>query len=207
MPKTTSPVRNRTRETRDARVEAIVETATRLFSARGFRGTTVAAVAAEVGITDAGVLHHFPTKQELLMAVLHRNTQEQAALMQTMLAPGGVEALRQLGRWGEVMEQSPQWMGLQIALSTEALDPSSPMHEYFTNRYEGLRALLTRLMERAIASGVIRAEIDARHEARAFIAVLDGLRLQWFFDRETSIATEVRAYMDHFIERAVTGDD
>src|SRR3546814_13940791 len=50
----------------------ILEAAAELFSESGSAGTSIAAVAARVGISDAGVLYHFPTKEQLLLGVLGR---------------------------------------------------------------------------------------------------------------------------------------
>lgn len=48
----------------------VLAAATRLFSARGFDGTTIQAIADEVGVTKPAVLHHFPSKEVLHRAVL-----------------------------------------------------------------------------------------------------------------------------------------
>src|SRR5262249_49582257 len=58
-------------------VDNIVVAATELFGARGLRGTTIAAIAREVGLTDAGVLHHFPTKFAIIEAALERGLQQE----------------------------------------------------------------------------------------------------------------------------------
>jgi AcrR family transcriptional regulator len=196
----------RTRRPRDVAVDAIVEAATRLFSQRGYKGTTVAAVAAEVGLTDAGVLHHFPTKHDLVMAALNRTARSQREQFREQMEAGGLEALRRLRTWGEVMESSPHEMGVQIALSTEAIEPASPLHGVFVRRYERLRDLLAGAVEEGIARGEIRPDVDAAHEASAVIAVLDGLRLQWFFGGIPSLADAIRSYVDHLVARIAVSE-
>ena len=49
---------------------AVLAAATRLFAARGFDGTAVQDVASEVGVSKPAVLHHFPSKEALRLAVL-----------------------------------------------------------------------------------------------------------------------------------------
>lgn len=202
MPERTSPTR--TRQPRDQRADAILEAATRLFCERGYRGTTVAAVADEVGLTDAGVLHHFPTKHDLVMAVLDRTTHLQGRRFRELMGSGGLEALRRVADWGEVMERAPHEQGVQINLSTEAIEATSPLHAYFVNRYDILRRWLVAVIEEGIERGEIRSDVDATHEATAFIAVLDGLRLQWFFGGVPSLSTSVRTYVDDVITRIAT---
>src|SRR5437773_2279987 len=57
----------------DTRLDArprILAAATRLFAAHGFDATAVQAVADEVGLTKAAVLHHFESKDDLRAAVI-----------------------------------------------------------------------------------------------------------------------------------------
>src|ERR1700754_4744594 len=52
------------------RREAILAAANELFAAQGFRGASLSAIAARVGLSEAGVLHHFPSKEHLLLELL-----------------------------------------------------------------------------------------------------------------------------------------
>src|SRR3954449_280723 len=61
--------RSTTPEGREQR-DRILRAALRLFTAQGFRGASLDAVAAEVGISRQGVLHYFPSKTHLLLGVL-----------------------------------------------------------------------------------------------------------------------------------------
>jgi len=53
-----------------ARREQIVEVAVHLFAHAGFDGTSTRQIAQEVGVTEGLIFHYFPTKADLLMAVL-----------------------------------------------------------------------------------------------------------------------------------------
>jgi len=55
-----------TKSTRDN----LLEKAELLFSQKGFNGTSIKDVSAEVNVTKQGLLHHFPTKEKLYAAVL-----------------------------------------------------------------------------------------------------------------------------------------
>jgi len=178
-----------------------VTAALRLFAARGFRGTSIAAVASEVGLTDAGVLHHFPTKRALLASVLERSTLDSLADAREVFAPGGVEALRRLAEWGTVMERQPHQTGLEITLGAESLDADADLHEFFRTRYRTLQRWLRRAIETGIERQELRADTDARAESTSLIAFLDGIRLQWYFGAVDSLADEVRAHVLHVIDR------
>ena len=56
----------------DARRELIVDVASDIFGTQGFRAATMLQIAAACGISRTGLLHHFPTKESLLEAVLAR---------------------------------------------------------------------------------------------------------------------------------------
>lgn len=54
----------------EERRQQILRVAVRLFSQRGFRGTTTKEIANESGVSEAMVFRHFATKQELYSAIL-----------------------------------------------------------------------------------------------------------------------------------------
>jgi AcrR family transcriptional regulator len=62
-------VTNRPAAPNDARAQ-VLAAATRLFAAHGFPGTPLQAIADELGVTKAAVLHHFRSKEALRAAVL-----------------------------------------------------------------------------------------------------------------------------------------
>jgi AcrR family transcriptional regulator len=56
----------------EARRMEIVRVAMRLFSRRGFRGTTTKEIAQAAGVSEAIIFRHFATKHELYAAILDR---------------------------------------------------------------------------------------------------------------------------------------
>ena len=52
--------------------EKLLEQAEILFSEKGFYGTSIHDVAAEVSVSKQGLLHHFPSKEKLYAAVMER---------------------------------------------------------------------------------------------------------------------------------------
>jgi AcrR family transcriptional regulator len=183
-------------------VDNIVAAATELFGARGLRGTTIAAIAHQVGLTDAGVLHHFSTKSAIIEAALERGLQQELEQMQEMLAPGGLEAISRMAQWGAVVEQNPEFTQLQIVLSAEGLGADSPFHAYQSRRYANVHNLVVELIREGVDRGEIRAGIDADWEASAVIAYLDGIRIQWFYSgRQLPLADAVRHYFEQLIDR------
>lgn len=58
-----------------------VRTALELFATSGFKGTSIAKVAAESGLSQSGLLHHFPSKVALLSAVLEERDAEDGVFL------------------------------------------------------------------------------------------------------------------------------
>src|SRR5918994_1693188 len=77
-------------ETRTRLVHAAVE----LFAQQGARGTSLDAVAKAAGVTRQGLLHYFPSKTDLLLAVLEQRDQDDRATV--------TPAVRRLQESGQV---------------------------------------------------------------------------------------------------------
>lgn len=60
----------RTRLTKEARKELILQAAFQVISEKGFKSTTTRAVAEAAGVNEALLFQHFPTKRKLLEAVI-----------------------------------------------------------------------------------------------------------------------------------------
>jgi AcrR family transcriptional regulator len=206
------PQRQRNCQSKEAaaarpRREQILDAALALFAESGSRGTSVAAVAARVGITDAGVLYHFRTKEELLLGVLahfDRSVEERLADS----GARGVQLLRLVRDWGAGMERVPEVSSLLILLSAEHLTADSPARRTIQNRYRRLLDRYTAAFAAAVVAGDLRHDLNPVHEASALVAHLDGIRLQWFLlDRSFSMADSVRTYVDAALARLAPSAD
>ena len=70
--------------------EAILDTAERLFSARGVDGVAVRDLAQELGLTPSSLYNHFPGKQALYEAVLERGLKPIVEMLQSDEQRGAV---------------------------------------------------------------------------------------------------------------------
>jgi AcrR family transcriptional regulator len=195
------PQRRRGRPPRVSSAE-IVAVATELFARRGYRGTTLTAIADEIKATDASILHYFPNKAAILDAVLERDDEPGRREFLDLIEPGGIEALRRFAYWGERMEAEPTTTSLLVVLTAEALSESSDLHGRFESRYRYMRSRMVKAIRLGIERGEIKPDVDAIHEATAIIAFVDGIRLQWFLaNGRLSIADHLRQYLNDVIAR------
>lgn len=73
----------------DRRREAIIEQAGRLFARTGFRGASVADLAAACETSKSLVYHYFPSKEDILYEVMASHIDQLVASADTALAVGG----------------------------------------------------------------------------------------------------------------------
>jgi len=175
------------------RRKEIISAAVEVFSESGFRDGTLRTVAERAGMTHAGMRHHFPTKVDLLEAVLkwrEVETLERARLTH----PIGIDVIR---TWiASVAENTtrPALVELEAVLSAEAISADNPAHEYFNDLYRRAEDLLTRAFATMAERGELRAEIESEVAARLVLSTTLGLQSLWLRNRSIDVATELRIY-------------
>jgi AcrR family transcriptional regulator len=160
-----------------ARQQEILDAALAVFGRSGYRSGSIREIAEAVGMSQAGLLHHFESKDALLTAVLRHRDDRSRALYSHNL---GIEFLISAVEAFKVTERGTA--ELYCVLSAEATAPGHPAHEYFTERYAWLRSVLTEVFGRMAAAGQLRGGVEPAAAARAAVAVMDGLQLQWLLD-------------------------
>src|SRR5690349_20034836 len=116
----------------DGRRDEMLRIATEVFGERGYRGTSLALIAARVGISAPGILHHFRTKDDLLMEVL-RERERQFARAAEQSPAGLVERMRYVVERMLAQPGVPQSM---MVLSADSVTEGHPAHGFFVARYE-----------------------------------------------------------------------
>jgi len=183
---------------------AILAAAKASFAAEGFRGASLASVAEAAGLSQPGLLHHFPSKVALLLAVLEDRDREDGRLSSAHLAREGVEILPALGRLVEHNQGAPDIVRLFSVLLGEGLAPTHPAHDYMAGRYRRIRSRILRNLRHSDEAGEILRGSDLQAVAAVVVAVMDGLQFQWLLDPEVDM---VRCYgvFRQIVEAAMTG--
>jgi len=171
-----------------ARREEILGAALAVFAERGYRRASIDAVAERAGLTRQGVLHYFPSKKRLLVALV----QLRQELTREHLAAGhsdkDVPSLL-----AEVISYDHEHPGLaQIhsVLVAEGVTGSDPAHQFCHDHYRTIQdhtaEYLTKLYGDRLPSG-----LTPRAAATALVAMLDGVQQQWLLDDEHSDYPEI----------------
>jgi len=164
--------------TRQKRTD-ILEAAVEIFGNKGSTNGTLADVAEQVGMTHAGVLHHFGSKQKLLLEVLAYRDQADVAELDEKHIPGGPELFLHLVRTAFANERRPGIVQAYTVLSNESVTDDHPARDFFEERYTTLRREVTEAFHELCAQeGVTEPDTVAAASA-SILAVMDGLQLQW----------------------------
>ncbi len=158
----------------------VLQAAAAQISAVGFHKMTIADVAAQAGVSQSGLLHHFPSKAALLAAVLDEREQTDSEfLFGDGTVPLGWDAFDSLVALAARNATRPEWVQLFVRIAAEASVPSHPAHDWVTRHYRSLRKWLTDAVEAGVTAGQIRRDAPAALIAETTIAVLDGVQQQW----------------------------
>lgn len=192
---TTTRVRGPYRVTTATRA-AILASALEEFGTRGYDGASLRRIAERAGLSHPGLLHHFGSKEELLIAILSAREEEERALMRqdVYTVDGIIEVLTaSLSRYQQTPSLARLWAGLS---ATASADPSHAGHDYVVRRYRLWTEELTGWLEQAKAVDEVRAEVDTRVAAVAVLALLQGLMAHLLADPELDVRPVLSASLD-----------
>jgi AcrR family transcriptional regulator len=166
----------RTREAPEVRQARILKEAIRILGQRGYHGFTVQELAERCGLSNAGLLYHFPSKEQLFVAVVQELEQREIQVLAPLVAVvertgAPLTAVIDLLHTMVARGSEPELVRLYAVLQSESLDKAHPAHDSFRRREEQTLALFAKL----VAPHVPRPLSTARQ----MLALVDGLRLQW----------------------------
>ncbi|NEN06510.1 TetR/AcrR family transcriptional regulator [Diaminobutyricibacter tongyongensis] len=178
-----------------AKREEILTTALEVFAERGYRRASLREIAEAVGLSQAGLLHHFSSKEELFAEVLRKRDEADLASAAEHDDPfqGLVDAMRHNA-------EVPGLVHLYATISAEAADESHPGHDYFVERYRFFIDQLAQYIASEQRAGRLDPTLDAREVARLVIAVADGMQVQWMLDDTADMASSVE-YLWSLVKR------
>jgi TetR/AcrR family transcriptional repressor of nem operon len=169
--------RKRNRDEADT-VTSILDSAERLVQSRGFNGFSYADVAAELGITKAGLHYHFAGKAELGQALIDRYAARFTAALERIDAagrdaPAKLDAYARI--YGDVLRQKRMCLCGMLAADYETLP--GPLREAVIRFFDDNERWLTRVFEQGQAEGSLRLDGSAREAAQTLVGGLEGAML------------------------------
>ncbi|MWB97153.1 TetR family transcriptional regulator [Agromyces seonyuensis] len=201
---TASAVRTRPNRAGDDRRERAIAAAVDHFTRLGYRGASVAAIARDAGLTDAGLLHHFGSKSGLFLAVVERREDDLRSAFDHEPAS--------LADFAEMLVEAerrslehPELVRFQATLAGELALAGHPFHDLHVDKQrvalEQMTAVLARFSDE-LAPGVEPIQL-----ARELIALHHGLRAEWLIlpdgmDLAATFAAAVRRSVGRAVRTA-----
>ena len=176
-------------EDRRQRILAVAE---RLLARNGWRNTSLAQIAKEAGVTPAGLLHHFESKEQLLNAVLDARDADDA--IHADYRSG--DLISELSRVPERFDRAPELVGTFTVLLVENIAPDAPLHDRLRTRYREAADIVTALIERGQRDGQYRPDIDAANKAVEILAFINGMETLWLLDPSIPLTEVFKEYAE-----------
>lgn len=172
------------------RRELILSVAQRFLARNGWRNTSLAQIARAAGLTPAGLLHHFESKNQLLHAVLDARDADDDARVDRTGDP--IEQIRKLPKR---FAESPDLVGMYAVLLIENLEPDAPLHDRLLGRYRAALDTLEAGIRRGQRAGRYRTDVDPAVKAVEIVAFLNGMETSWLLDRSLPLAKIFEDYI------------
>ncbi|TCO32495.1 TetR family transcriptional regulator [Kribbella steppae] len=173
-----------------AKREEILTKALEVIARQGYRKTSTRELAAAVGLSEAGLLHYFGSKEKLFEAVLRARDEADISRLGDEL-----DVVDKLSAVVRHNTDVPGLVQLYSTFSAEAGDPQHGAHAYFVERYQRLREAMADSVRARQADGTISTAADPEKIATLLIAVSDGLQVQSQF----RLDTEPAEVLDHLL--------
>ncbi len=171
------------------RKQRILAVAQRLLIRNGWRATTLAQIAGEAGVTPAGLLHHFESKEQLLHAVLDARDLDDESH-----ADRSGDLLTQILQVAERFNRAPELMTTFTVLLVENILPDAPLHDRMLARHRDATDIVASAIRRGRADGSYRIDIDPAVKAVEILAFIHGMETLWLLDPSIPLAEVFKQY-------------
>lgn len=161
--------------------DAIIEAAATVFRRKGYHGATMAEIAAAVNLTAGSLYHHFPSKQDLLIAVLETGLGRITRQVRAVVESSHYSAADRLRRIVAIHLRS-QIDNANIAAAVifegRALLDVPDVRDQFVAQRDALETLYRQVVEAGIAAGEFRP-VDVGIFVKALFGALNWVSV-WY---------------------------
>ncbi|MFF3027046.1 TetR/AcrR family transcriptional regulator [Microbacterium sp. NPDC057944] len=169
--------------------EEILEAALSVVAAHGYRKASVREIADAAGLSPAGLLHYFGTKEELFVAILRaRDERDELEYVGEDTTAAFLAVIRHNA-------SVPGLVQLYSQLAAEAGDPEHVAHAYFRARTATVEGAAIAGVIEAQDAGDIRADLDPAWIVRSLHALADGLQSAWMLDPTLDMAADIERFI------------
>ena len=182
---------HRSPDTRDR----VLQVAQALFAERGYRGTSLRDIARRIGIKAPSLLHHFPSKEQLYLAVLDRIFEGMEEAASTVLMGRDSFQQRTLSAIIGAIDYIALRSDSMRIIWREMTEESGAGRQLFKRRLPPLFAMGVNFLFQGQRAGEFREEVDPFH----FLLSLNSITIGFF----TTAAMVRRLWNQNLLEPAV----
>jgi AcrR family transcriptional regulator len=170
----------RVRKSADNRKSEIVATALRLADELGPDRLTTLAVAKAVGVTQPGIFRHFPTKQDLWLAVAAQIAETMAAAWDDVLTTNQLPSEQLTALITVQLRQIAAHPAIPAILhSRELHTENAALRGQFMALMTRFQGLLVAALTQGRVQGELRADLVPQDAAILLISLVQGLAIRW----------------------------
>jgi AcrR family transcriptional regulator len=164
-------------EVKPDRRQELILAAFHIIAEKGFEGLRVRNVAAQVGINGATLHHYFPTKEDLIQAVVEYTITRLRSLMESLaLAGSPAEKIHtHLTRLYQLMREEPSIFVVLIEISMRAQHQS--MMKFIIQQHAVWQGLLAGILREGIEEQIWPSDLDPEAVAATIITLMEGASL------------------------------
>lgn len=178
--------------------QKIIDVATALVMEQGVKGTSLADIASAAGISKGTLFYHFAAKDDLIYelteqhfdrvtrASIKRVDQMRSASLQEILQESLLSIL-----------QAEDRGKLNLYLLQEAVIENPALKKRFASKYQEFQTLMMEYLD------LVAPHLDpdrVKVFARIFVAILDGLIIQWLLEPEAIDVKAISAMLAAILE-------
>ncbi|MDF3339610.1 helix-turn-helix domain containing protein [Mycolicibacterium septicum] len=173
------------------RRQRILSVAEKLLARNGWRNTSLAQIAREAGVTPAGLLHHFESKEQLLNAVLDARDHDDDTH-----ADRSGNLADEIKRVADRFVRAPELVGTFTVLLVENIQPDAPLHDRLLKRQQDARDIVADIITRGQLDGRYRSDFDAATKAVEILAFINGMETSWLLDPSLPLTDVFTSYAE-----------
>lgn len=184
--------------------QQIIDEASRLIQTRGYHAFSYQDISKKVGIKTASIHYYFPTKSDLVVAVVgHHTTLMQQNLNDfvqnnSMKIKEKITSLCSSILTATYLSEEKMCLGGMLAIDVLTLE--APVQRAVCGLLQVIDGALVQLLQEGIAKQEFRADLNVKAEATALLAAIEGTLLLARLFKDDKKFTDV---MEVIIERLI----
>lgn len=187
--------------------DRIIEAAIKLFSEKGFNGTTTKEIAETAEVNEALIFRHFSTKRDLYGAIIEKKISEEPGIELSLEAHRDSKDDRLVftaiaSRMFEKCGRDPSFMRL---LHFSALEGHDLSDMFFDTYVEYINMLISDYIDTRIKDGEFK-KLNPLYSSKAFIGmVVNQIIVQELFGEKKKNKTDYKELTETFVEIFLEG--